>query len=260
MNPYVPMPPRIARMPHDPRGMPLLSIVSRDEDGRGDFARPDLSRKLIVGVLNLCGICGLPLESAPVYVLVAADEDGFNDLYETAEPPVHEICAHFALRVCPFLLDPTAAVRRGELRGTSRGDVRLVGYERVEEVIWDAEVVFKLGARLSVNADVSNTTQRYEELLKAEPPLTLSERERELLARIEEPHHELLLEEAVVIAAWNHPKVHLGAIGRFHRKAAEIANLSDAEIEDRSNGVTLVPLVRAWARERGPTSSGFVAL
>ena len=97
----VPMPDRIARRPRDDRGFPVPWFVLW-KDGKPLFPVADTSRMMRALKFKRCWVCGEPLGRN--VALVLGPMCVANRI--TAEPPNHRECALYALRVCPFLIQP----------------------------------------------------------------------------------------------------------------------------------------------------------
>lgn len=97
----VPMHDRIKALPRDHRGFPVPWFVDY-VDGKPYFPALD-ARKLRVAVKqSRCWICGQMMTGWKIFVVgpmcVA------NRI--SAEPPCHLDCAQYAVRVCPFMVNP----------------------------------------------------------------------------------------------------------------------------------------------------------
>lgn len=109
LHPNLPaLPPRIAKLPVDPRGFPIPWFVAKI-DGKYDFRimSSDSLRRAVVE--NLCWVCGEPLGTWKAFVVgpmcVITGTSG--------EPPSHRDCAIFSAKHCPFLSKPKVE-RRGD--------------------------------------------------------------------------------------------------------------------------------------------------
>lgn len=95
-------PPRLARRPRDPRGF-IIPYSVDDGTAQPDFrmTQPDRIRELFGR--HGCWLCGEALDywqcfiGGPLSIANRMFTDG----------PMHEACAVYALRVCPFLASPT---------------------------------------------------------------------------------------------------------------------------------------------------------
>lgn len=105
MNPRdVPIPDRMKHLPLDPRGYPMFAMVITDQSGKAHFAvnNENKRQELING--DLCGICGKPLLRGRW--LVGGPASAFHEHGAYIDPPMHEECVHYALKVCPYLAAP----------------------------------------------------------------------------------------------------------------------------------------------------------
>jgi hypothetical protein len=97
----VPMPQRIRQLAKDARGYPVPWFVHW-QDGKPLFPVVDPNKLRRALKFNLCWVCGDRLGRNVAFVLgpmcVA------NRI--TPEPPAHRDCALYALKVCPFLIQP----------------------------------------------------------------------------------------------------------------------------------------------------------
>jgi hypothetical protein len=99
----LPLPPRIARLPINDRGFPVPWFVQWI-DGEPDFRVMDAA-KLQFCAWNHnppCWICGEPLGVHRVFAI--GPMCAINRVI--SEPPSHRECAEFAVRACPFLVNP----------------------------------------------------------------------------------------------------------------------------------------------------------
>jgi hypothetical protein len=97
------LPERMRKLPVDGRGFPVPWFVAFFE-GVPDFRviRPN---GLVTAIeRNTCWLCGEPLGVKKVFVI--GPMCAINRV--TTEPPCHYDCAHFAVRACPFMLNPAA--------------------------------------------------------------------------------------------------------------------------------------------------------
>lgn len=100
----IPIPPRMAHLPKDPRGYPIPAMVLIDDGGRPHFQIND--ERLRQGCIKAdnCVICGRKLFRGRWFVggpLSAFSERG---LY--IDPPLHKECMEYAMAVCPYLAAP----------------------------------------------------------------------------------------------------------------------------------------------------------
>lgn len=97
----VPMPARIRALPVSDKGFPVPWFV-QEIDGKPDFRVAD-TRKMYVGFTQRrCWICGQHLGRNGA--LLVGPMCVINRV--SAEPPSHRDCAEFAVRACPFLVNP----------------------------------------------------------------------------------------------------------------------------------------------------------
>jgi len=98
------IPPRLQHLDRDKRGYPIPWNVLRAFDGTPFFTVNDDRQHFKAIRERLCPICGTQLDRFKVFVggpRSAFDRNGwYQDL------PMHEDCAHFALRTCPYLAAP----------------------------------------------------------------------------------------------------------------------------------------------------------
>jgi hypothetical protein len=100
----VPLPERMKHLPRDHRGFPEFWMIYRDPDGRGHFTINDEFKRRQCIEKGLCSICGQPLFRGRWFVggpLCATHEHGWY-----LDPPMHDECVHYALKVCPYLAAP----------------------------------------------------------------------------------------------------------------------------------------------------------
>jgi hypothetical protein len=93
------MPPGIAKLPRDPRGYPIFFTAAKKADGSPDFRVADPFKRTVAMLERRCGLCGEPLGYWIVFIggPRALENRSFGD------PPMHEDCARYAVKVCPYL-------------------------------------------------------------------------------------------------------------------------------------------------------------
>lgn len=163
MNDWPPMPPAIARLPRqEGTGYPIPWFVA-DVDGKADF-RVVRADRIPIAIRELrCFICGglliglrgmTPRATFPVGPMCAITRT-------SAEPPSHRACAHWAARVCPFLLKPGKERRESHVpeRAVAPAGISIPRNPGVvalwESNTWHTEqvdngVLFKIGDPLAV--------------------------------------------------------------------------------------------------------------
>lgn len=102
-----PMPHNIAKLPSDERGYPIPKFVAT-RNGIRDFRLMDYDFRTQCIRDKICWICGEPLRK--YFSFIAGPMSCLNRT--VIEPPSHIRCAHYAVRVCPFLAVPN--MRRNE--------------------------------------------------------------------------------------------------------------------------------------------------
>jgi hypothetical protein len=118
----VPIPARMAHLPLDRRGYPIPWIVMRDATGRPHFTINDHNRVHQCGKFGLCGICGKPLGKylrshgdakppAKGAFFVGGPASFYHDRGAFLDPPLHRECAVYAMRVCPYIANPSYGKR-----------------------------------------------------------------------------------------------------------------------------------------------------
>jgi hypothetical protein len=103
----IPVPPQMAHLPRDPRGFPIFVMAYRDDDGRAHFTINEEHIRQRVIRRDLCSICGRGLLRGRWFV--GGEKSAFHPHGAYIDPPMHSACAHYALRVCPYLAAPTYA-------------------------------------------------------------------------------------------------------------------------------------------------------
>lgn len=104
----VPIPRRMARLDRDPRGYPIPYVVLRAE-GRAHFTINDEQRRQECLDRDWCPICGTLLARDRWFVGGALS--AFHEQGAYVDTPMHDDCAHYALRVCPYLAAPSYGKR-----------------------------------------------------------------------------------------------------------------------------------------------------
>lgn len=105
-----PMPDRIAKRPVDARGYPVPWFVAW-VNGQPEFRIADPAKWVMAVKLKVCWVCGEPLGrwlAFPIGPMCAITRT-------TPEPPSHVDCAEWSIQNCPFLSQPRAVRRDGDL-------------------------------------------------------------------------------------------------------------------------------------------------
>ena len=97
-----PIPKRMRRLPRDARGYPVPFVVFRDADGKAHFTINDIERVSLCLAQLLCAICGERL-IAGQYWFVGGPLSALHERGAYNDTPMHRECAHYALKVCPYL-------------------------------------------------------------------------------------------------------------------------------------------------------------
>lgn len=107
------LPARMRALPIDARGYPTPWFVAEREDGERDFRMADGAKRRRAVKHDLCWVCGQEqasrrrMDRARLFVI--GPMCAVNRV--TSEPAVHEECAQFSVRACPFMLHPQAKYR-----------------------------------------------------------------------------------------------------------------------------------------------------
>ena len=247
-----PMPQRIARLPRDRRGYPIIATLRRDGQGNADFRMVDADRRFIVAAFDWCGICGLPFGDERRFVLYEPHPARRVDPISHTESSVHEICAYYALAVCPFLMSPKATVKQGPAAGMGNENLVLAGYRNLLGVLDDPNgpCIVLSNCEVRTALDREKNTERYLELLAGERPLRLSQTFTELLEWFEEPDPIGILVAAIAETSYS-ATVHVPPVWDHLRDAGQVlAMCSDFELESIP-GAQDLSLVRRWLAECG---------
>lgn len=106
----VPIPQRLQYRRHNGRGIPVPYFV-RYIDGKPDFRYVDPQKMALAANKRLCFLCGDPLGRHLAFLV--GPMCTVNRI--SAEPPMHRECAEYAVRACPFLLDPVRTRRETKM-------------------------------------------------------------------------------------------------------------------------------------------------
>lgn len=104
MIPAVPVPERMAHLDRDRRGYPIFFTAYRDDDGHPHFSIQEETRRQYVIANDLCSICGGKLLRGRWFI--GGERSAFDPNGAYVDSPMHDECAHYALRVCPYLIAP----------------------------------------------------------------------------------------------------------------------------------------------------------
>jgi hypothetical protein len=183
----LPEPARLAHLPRDDRGFPILATIDRTEK-TVNFRSISEPRKLALATFDWCAICGLPFGDELRWQV------GLTPLPDTetamSEGPVHELCALYAGLQCPFLAHANARLRLGERAGLTRGDaVFYAAYRSTRNLVvvsaGDEAFGFQHGPAVQ-RFEATGRPEllvRYEQALGGEQPLAVTAHEQRLVTR-----------------------------------------------------------------------------
>lgn len=100
-------PAKIEALAKDERGYPIFFTVLLDSYGKPNFRAQDTDKVAHALRESLCGICGHKLGR---YVAFVGGPKSIKSRYFT-DGAMHESCAIYALKVCPFIAAPKFAYR-----------------------------------------------------------------------------------------------------------------------------------------------------
>jgi hypothetical protein len=109
-----PLPGKMSALPIDDRGYPIPFFVATLPNGDREFRAMDNEKMIRCVKEHLCWVCGEKLGKFMVFVI--GPMCMINRI--NAEPPSHRECALYAVKNCPFLVNPRAERREG---GVGRG-------------------------------------------------------------------------------------------------------------------------------------------
>ncbi len=101
-----PLPPKMRALPRDDRGYPVFFTVQprggMPLDGKVDLRVVNAYNHQRCATERLCNVCGKPLYRTLYFIGSPACVQ--NRVF--SDSPLHEECARYALRVCPYLTQP----------------------------------------------------------------------------------------------------------------------------------------------------------
>lgn len=97
----VPLPRRLRALQKDKRGYPVPYTVFRDKLGAPHFAINDTEKAMRCKREGRCPICGYHLERLKWWI--GGPGSAFHPEGAYNDSAMHSDCAHYALRVCPYL-------------------------------------------------------------------------------------------------------------------------------------------------------------
>lgn len=105
MNPRaIAIPDRMKHLPLDDRGYPIFEMIMKDATGKPVFtANNEMVRQRLLKD-DCCPICNGKLLRGRW--LVGGPLSAFNEFGAYIDPPMHDECVHYALKVCPYLAAP----------------------------------------------------------------------------------------------------------------------------------------------------------
>lgn len=104
------MPSRFRKLRVDKRGFPVPRFV-QDVKGEPDFRVVNTTYLTLAIRHKLCWLCGEPLGRFQCFCI--GPMCAINRV--SSEPPSHKECAEFAVRACPFMVNPNRARNEHEL-------------------------------------------------------------------------------------------------------------------------------------------------
>lgn len=104
MIPNVMIPKSMRTLPKDARGYPIPFIVAKDRRGVAQFAVNDHERVHTASIKQLCGICGKRLTHGGWFI--GGPGSFLMEYGAFLDPHMHQECATYALKVCPYLAAP----------------------------------------------------------------------------------------------------------------------------------------------------------
>jgi hypothetical protein len=120
------VPPLMRHLPKDARGYPTPVIVMMTDDGKPIYAANDESLRQRMIAEDRCHICGLGLLRGRWYIGGALSTCAEHGLI--LDGGMHDQCAHYALKVCPYLAAPVYGrlVGKDQLAKTDRASVMVI--------------------------------------------------------------------------------------------------------------------------------------
>lgn len=145
----IPMPKTMRSLPVDHRGYPVPFMAMKDATGKPMFAINDDRKTVKCFTKRLCSICGR-----------RRDEDWFvggircftHPLGAFLDPPAHRACAEYALRVCPFIANPSYG-RRIDGKIAERAALPAGMGIAVEPSLPDRPEFFALGRAIGIHVE-----------------------------------------------------------------------------------------------------------
>src|ERR1043165_2284847 len=113
-----PAPPRIAKLPVDERGFYIPWFVPFI-NGKPEFRMADAEKWIEAIQKHLCWTCGQPMGRFSSFVLGPM----CSITRTTSEPPLHQECAQWTVKGCPFLSKPQMVRREDAWTEANKGNV-----------------------------------------------------------------------------------------------------------------------------------------
>lgn len=110
MKSEVKIPFHLSKQDRDKRGLPIPWIVFRDKEGTPHFTINDQAALIMALAQKLCGLCGRPHKLGNMW-FIGGPGAAFHERGLYIDPPVHEECGRYAMRVCPFIAAPNYSTR-----------------------------------------------------------------------------------------------------------------------------------------------------
>lgn len=137
----VPIPVKLRQRPKW-HGLPIPFTTFIGPDGQPDFKVNDIQAVHSCLMRKLCGLCGQPLKK-PI-VVIGGDLCAENRVF--IDPPMHEGCALYACKVCPYLANAEGKYSSRPPKHLEQGDCLHREFEQVSPVRPNRLGVFYIGA------------------------------------------------------------------------------------------------------------------
>jgi hypothetical protein len=126
----LPQIPRALRQRPRWRDLPIPFATFVGSDNEPDFKVVDETKRLLCIERNLCGLCGEPLKKPIVFI------GGVNccECRTFFDPGMHEECAIYAVKVCPYLANSDAKYSKRDPKHLGEDQVVIKTYEEISAV------------------------------------------------------------------------------------------------------------------------------
>lgn len=114
----IPIPDQMRHLKVDPRGYAIPWSVVMDTGGTAHFAIADEEKRRKAINHSICSLCGKGLPMKRWFI--GGAKPAFHPMGAYLDPPMHRVCSHYALQVCPYIAAPSYAKEIAMVKAKAR--------------------------------------------------------------------------------------------------------------------------------------------